>query len=278
VIEAQVMSTSPITGQKISDISFPEGVLVGAIQKGKEVIRPKGDTRVEEGDVIVMFALAQDVPEVERLLQVSITFFLLIPATHALALDLHRTAQPFFYSALLFGILTALIGLATYGKRKGNVARGHLLTLIAAFAGLPLMLAVPMREAIGNISFFDVYFEMVSSLTTTGALVGWMGGYLILLAAIAVLAPLNLGGYEVLRPVSRSSSADKLMGSGDPTERILRFNRDLFPLYLTATMALWGLLVLSGAAPFLSLCLAMSTLATSGITPSGGLNPWQVSI
>jgi len=29
------MSTSPITGQKISDISFPEGVLVGAIQKGK---------------------------------------------------------------------------------------------------------------------------------------------------------------------------------------------------------------------------------------------------
>ena len=221
---------------------------------------------------------------------------MLIPATHALALDLHRTAQPFFYSALLFGILTALIGLATYGKRKGNVARGHLLTLIAAFAGLPLMLAVPMREAIGNISFFDVYFEMVSSLTTTGAslieppsrvvspihlwraLVGWMGGYLILLAAIAVLAPLNLGGYEVLRPVSRSSSADKLMGSGDPTERILRFNRDLFPLYLTATMALWGLLVLSGAAPFLSLCLAMSTLATSGITPSGGLNPWQVSI
>jgi len=154
---------------------------------------------------------------------------MLIPATHALALDLHRTAQPFFYSALLFGILTALIGLATYGKRKGN---------------------------------FDVYFEMVSSLTTTGAslieppsrvvspihlwraLVGWMGGYLILLAAIAVLAPLNLGGYEVLRPVSRSSSADKLMGSGDPTERILRFNRDLFPLYLTATMALWGLLVL----------------------------------
>ncbi len=75
VIEAQVMSTSPITGQKISDISFPEGVLVGAIQKGQKVIRPTGDTRVEEGDVIVIFALAQDVPEVERLLQVSITFF-----------------------------------------------------------------------------------------------------------------------------------------------------------------------------------------------------------
>ena len=221
---------------------------------------------------------------------------MLVPAIHALALDLHRTAQPFFYSAILFGILTALIGLATYGKPKGNVARGHLLTLIAAFAGLPLMLAVPMREAIGSISYFDVYFEMVSSLTTTGAslieppsrvvstihlwraLVGWMGGYLILLAAITVLAPLNLGGYEVLRPVSRSSRADKLMGSGDPTERIIRFSRQLLPIYVGATALLWVLLVISGATPFLSLCLAMSTLATSGITPSGGLNPWQVGI
>ena len=31
--------------------------------------------RIEEGDIVVIFALAQDVPEVERLLQVSIDFF-----------------------------------------------------------------------------------------------------------------------------------------------------------------------------------------------------------
>ncbi|MDA8747510.1 Trk system potassium transporter TrkA [Litoreibacter sp.] len=75
VIEAQVLSTSPIAGQAIRDIGFPEGVLVGAIRKGQNVERPKGGTRVDEGDVIVIFALAKDVPEVERLLQVSITFF-----------------------------------------------------------------------------------------------------------------------------------------------------------------------------------------------------------
>ncbi|MEM7473180.1 MAG: Trk system potassium transporter TrkA [Pseudomonadota bacterium] len=75
VIEAQVLSTSPIAGQAIRDINFPEGVLVGAIEKGSKVLRPKGETRVEEGDVIVLFALAQDVPEVEQLLQVSIQFF-----------------------------------------------------------------------------------------------------------------------------------------------------------------------------------------------------------
>ncbi len=75
VIEAQVMSTSPITGKKIADIDFPEGVLVGAIMKDGKIVRPRGDTRIEEGDIIVLFSMPDDVPEVERMLQVSIDFF-----------------------------------------------------------------------------------------------------------------------------------------------------------------------------------------------------------
>ncbi len=75
VIEAQVLSTSPIAGQLIRDIDFPEGVLVGAVRSEGQVVKPTGGTRIEEGDVIVLFALAADVPEVERLFQVSIDFF-----------------------------------------------------------------------------------------------------------------------------------------------------------------------------------------------------------
>lgn len=75
IIEAQVLSTSPISGQLIRDIDFPEGVLIGGIKKGDEVVRPTGHTKIEEGDVIVLFSMAADVPEVERLLQVSIDFF-----------------------------------------------------------------------------------------------------------------------------------------------------------------------------------------------------------
>jgi len=75
VIEAQVLSTSPIAGHAIREIAFPEGVLVGAVMKGDAVVKPQGGTRIEEGDVVVIFALAADVPEVERLLQVSIDFF-----------------------------------------------------------------------------------------------------------------------------------------------------------------------------------------------------------
>ncbi len=75
VIEAEVMSTSPIAGQQIRDVDFPEGVLVGVIRKGEQILRPTGATRIDEGDIITIFAMAADVPEVERLLQVSIDFF-----------------------------------------------------------------------------------------------------------------------------------------------------------------------------------------------------------
>ena len=75
VIEAQVLGTSPISGQRIKDIDFPEGTLIGAMMQDGRTVKPTGSTRINEGDVIAIFAMADDVPEVERLLQVSIDFF-----------------------------------------------------------------------------------------------------------------------------------------------------------------------------------------------------------
>uniref|UniRef100_UPI004047892F Trk system potassium transporter TrkA n=1 Tax=Yoonia sp. TaxID=2212373 RepID=UPI004047892F len=75
VIEAQVLGTSPISGHRIKDIAFPEGTLVCAVLKDGKPRKPTGDMRIDEGDVIAIFAMADDVPEVERLLQVSIDFF-----------------------------------------------------------------------------------------------------------------------------------------------------------------------------------------------------------
>ena len=75
VIEAQVLSTSPIAGRMVREIEFPAGVLVGGVLKGDQLLKPSGDLRLEVGDVIALFAMAKDVPEVERLLQVSIDFF-----------------------------------------------------------------------------------------------------------------------------------------------------------------------------------------------------------
>ncbi|WP_417741368.1 Trk system potassium transporter TrkA [Salipiger sp.] len=75
VIEAEVLSTSSLAGKMVREIDFPEGVLVGAVRKGDKVVKITGDLRIEDGDRVVIFALAKDVAQVERLLQVSIDFF-----------------------------------------------------------------------------------------------------------------------------------------------------------------------------------------------------------
>ena len=75
IIEAQVMSTSPIAGSRIGDIDFPEGVIVGGILKDNEVEKPDSSTKIEEGYIVALFVLSKDIPEVERLLQVTIDYF-----------------------------------------------------------------------------------------------------------------------------------------------------------------------------------------------------------
>jgi trk system potassium uptake protein TrkA len=75
VIEAQVMGTSPLSGELIRDIDWPEGAMVGAVIKRGEILVPRGDTRIEEGDVLVVFALSSDISVIEKLFQVNIEFF-----------------------------------------------------------------------------------------------------------------------------------------------------------------------------------------------------------
>ena len=75
VIEAKILSTSPMSGQAIKDIGFPEGAVIGAIKRGEEFIKPSGDSKIFDGDIVVIFSISKDVPEVEKLLQVTINLF-----------------------------------------------------------------------------------------------------------------------------------------------------------------------------------------------------------
>ncbi len=215
-----------------------------------------------------------------------------LPFIHGMAVRDWTSARAFFYSGVLFSILTVLLGIASYNRRSDNLARSHLLALLTAFVVLPLVLAVPFYEAVRNTSFLNAYFEMVSSFTTTGAtlfdsprrlpdtvhlwraLVGWMGGYLVWVTAIAILAPLNLGGFEVSsgQTAGRGSHSSGARKPGaDPRERLLRYAVKLFPIYSGFTGVLWLILTLGGEVPFVAICHAMSVLATSGISPVGGV-------
>ena len=217
---------------------------------------------------------------------------MLMPAAHALGLGDFRTARIFLYGAILGLFLTLLIGLATTVPAPRSVPRSQLTALLAAFSLLPLMFAVPFYEAAGHTPLLHAWFEMISCFTTTGAtlydtvgrlnpslqlwraVVGWMGGLLVWITAVAILAPLNLGGFEVRalhRASDRTAQFPHLDRSSDPTARLLRISLKLGPLYLALTAILWVGLTALGDVPFVALCHAMAVMSTSGISPVGGL-------
>lgn len=211
-----------------------------------------------------------------------------LPAIHAYQLRYLHTARSFFYSGALFLVLFCLLAVALGTRGREGTVRGQLLGLVAALVLLPLMLAVPFRESIGDARLLNSWFEMVSSLTTTGAslyserplsptlhlwraMVGWMGGLLFWVSALAVLAPLNLGGFEVIATdiTAAGRAALRERRAVRPGERLRRYAVRLAPVYVTLTGILWIALVLVGETATDGAILAMSTLSTSGIVPSG---------
>lgn len=75
VIEAQVLGTSQMAGRAVRDIAFPEGALLIGVSRKGGFIKPSSSTVLQEGDLIVIFALTEDVPKVDELLQVAVEFF-----------------------------------------------------------------------------------------------------------------------------------------------------------------------------------------------------------
>lgn len=215
---------------------------------------------------------------------------MILPAAYAAAARDWQDARSFLFSGLIGLALTAMIGVAVSNYAPKRQARSHLLALLGAYALLPAMLAVPVWEALEDTRFLNAYFEMVSSLTTTGAtvyddpsrltgavhlwraLVGWMGGFLVWVTAIAIMAPLSLGGFEVLgdRTDSAAGTIPQITQVADPQRRLRRYAVALFPIYASLTLALWVGLLVMGDVPLVAACHAMSTLATSGISPVGG--------
>lgn len=220
-----------------------------------------------------------------------------IPALYGALTDDFLAARTFLYSCILTLIVALLITIATQDTRSARMhgLQQSLYALFSALTILPLILAVPFYETLQNTSFTNAYLEMVSALTTTGldiwsdserlsptlhlwrAQVAWFGGLMMWIAAVAVFAPLSLGGFEV---TSNSGFADHTRGTPaavqiDPARRWKRAARVLAPIYFGLTLALWVMLTVLGDSPTSALIHAMSVMSTSGISQLGGLEHAQ---
>ncbi|WP_333829469.1 potassium transporter TrkG [Pararhodobacter sp.] len=208
---------------------------------------------------------------------------MLVPSVQAFAQRDAPVGRAFLYSALVFILLSGLLAIATSRPLRANPMRGLFPMLAAIYLVLPAIMAVPLVEVLG-IRFTDAWFEMISSFTTTGAtlidtprrvpeavhlwraMAGWFGGLFVLVSATALLAPLGLGGFELIRPRAEVGlvHADPAQGHGP---RLIAHGRVILPWYAGLTLALWLLQVLLGVPGYRALIHAMSTLSTSGILP-----------
>jgi len=75
LIEADALETSSLVGVPLREAELPEGVLIGAIVRGSEVVIPRGDTVIRPGDRVIIFAASSAVKKVERLFAVRLEFF-----------------------------------------------------------------------------------------------------------------------------------------------------------------------------------------------------------
>jgi len=69
-------SSSKVVGKAIEDIELPDGTTIGAIVRGEQVLIAHDKTVVESEDHIILFLVdRKQIPDVEKLFQVGISFF-----------------------------------------------------------------------------------------------------------------------------------------------------------------------------------------------------------
>lgn len=144
--------------------------------------------------------------------------------------------------------------------------------LMSAVASVPLLIALP------DMSFTDIFFEMMSGLTTTGStvIVGldnlppainlwrhalqWYGGMGIIVLAIAILPMLGVGGMQLYKAEMPGAYKDKL------TPRITDTAKALWLVYAGITLLCIIALRIAGMGWFDAVNHAFSTLALGGFS------------
>ncbi len=75
VLEAEALATSAIVGKPLRKASIPRGSLIIGILREDQIIIPSGETVINPGDRIIIFATKNALPKVEKILTVKLEFF-----------------------------------------------------------------------------------------------------------------------------------------------------------------------------------------------------------
>ena len=69
IMEIIAHSHMTMIGVPLSELELPDGVLIAAIHRGKEVIIPTGETKIELHDKVIILSLLSEIGDLEKLLK-----------------------------------------------------------------------------------------------------------------------------------------------------------------------------------------------------------------
>ncbi len=75
IIEAEALETSSLVNKPIREAELPDGVIIGALVRGKQVIIPRADAVARPGDRVVLFATYDAIKSVEKMFAVRLEYF-----------------------------------------------------------------------------------------------------------------------------------------------------------------------------------------------------------
>ena len=201
-----------------------------------------------------------------------------------LALDLaaHGSEAPAFAAGLA---ITGFFGaaLALSGRGPGHFGLGTRQAFLFAATGTllaSLFGALPLVLGSSHLSYTDAVFEATSGVTTTGAtvmigldhapaaillwraLLQWLGGAGLVVASLALLPMLRIGGMQIFRVENRGAKDE------EAALRLPRLVSRLLAVYLGFTLLMTLALHLAGMTALQSICHAMSSLSTGGFSTS----------
>ena len=177
----------------------------------------------------------------------------------------------------LMGVVLVFITRQMFAKESFTEA---LMFLVIFWVVIPVFASIPYLATNSVASLTSAYFEAVSAITTTGAsaidpdqlsrtmhvyrsLLQWSGGVIAATFAVVILAALNLQGTGVHRSVLFT------FRKGELFKHLAIVVRVVGTIYAVISFICFVFLLMSGTPLFEAFCLALTSVSTGGLTPTG---------
>jgi trk system potassium uptake protein TrkH len=194
-------------------------------------------------------------------------------------LNLYLNLNTYIYTFLTSIFLTIVFYLIKINDEKKTTIYEKILTILAGYFLLPLIISIPFYFSIYNLTFINSYFEAISGFTSTGFTVfnninhidqslilwrsssQWVGGLYFLFSIILLI---DIFDHSFKKSLTNFISFNKA--------ETLKQSMKIFLLYSLTTLGIFIILNFFNIRLFNSLNLAMTIVSSGGFLPTNSLS------